>query len=118
MILKAEFHEAEHEIDTDFGVMEKGPKGDKGDKGDTGEKGEKGEKGDRGESGVYVGSGDMPEDCNVQIDPSGNSVTLDELYAEVDRKIESNNSTILTALDLVIDQKIQDYINDALGGEY
>lgn len=24
-----------------------------------------------GKSGVYVGSGEMPEDCNVQIDPSG-----------------------------------------------
>lgn len=39
----------------------------KGDKGDTGEKGE------TGSSGVYVGSGEMPEDCNVQIDPDGNA---------------------------------------------
>ena len=31
----------------------------------------KGEKGDQGVSGVYVGSGDMPEGYNVQIDPSG-----------------------------------------------
>ena len=31
----------------------------------------KGEKGDRGFSGVYVGSGDMPEGYNVQIDPNG-----------------------------------------------
>lgn len=25
----------------------------------------------KGESGVYLGSGEMPEDCNVQIDPDG-----------------------------------------------
>lgn len=31
----------------------------------------KGDQGPRGESGVYVGTGEMPEDCNVQIDPSG-----------------------------------------------
>ena len=34
----------------------------------------KGEQGERGPSGVYVGSGDMPEDCNVQIDPNGVAV--------------------------------------------
>ena len=34
-------------------------------------KGDKGEKGGRGNSGVYIGSGEMPEDCNVQIDPNG-----------------------------------------------
>ena len=42
-------------------------------------KGEQGEKGDTGDSGVYVGSGEMPADCNVQIDPSGNSITLEDL---------------------------------------
>lgn len=31
-------------------------------------------KGEKGTSGVYVGSGDMPEDCNVQIDPDGDAV--------------------------------------------
>lgn len=31
----------------------------------------KGDQGPRGESGVYVGTGEMPEDCNAQIDPSG-----------------------------------------------
>lgn len=25
----------------------------------------------QGSSGVYLGSGEMPEDCNVQIDPTG-----------------------------------------------
>ena len=42
-------------------------------------KGERGEKGDTGNSGVYVGSGEMPADCNVQIDPAGNPITLEDL---------------------------------------
>ena len=46
-------------------------KGVKGDKGDTGAKGDKGDKGEQGMSGVYVGTGDMPNGYNVQIDPSG-----------------------------------------------
>ena len=41
-----------------------------------GEKGDKGDKGEKGNSGVYLGSGDMPADCNVQIDPSGLVNTL------------------------------------------
>ena len=36
-------------------------------------------KGENGNSGVYVGSGEMPADCNVQIDPAGDSVTLENL---------------------------------------
>lgn len=36
-------------------------------------------KGDTGNSGVYVGSGEMPADCNVQIDPTGIPVTLEDL---------------------------------------
>lgn len=56
---------------------ETGPQGIQGDKGDTGPQGPEGpqgiqgEKGEPGQSGVYVGSGEMPADCNVQIDPSG-----------------------------------------------
>jgi hypothetical protein len=30
-------------------------------------------------SGVYVGSGDMPDDCNVQIDPNGEALDLNAL---------------------------------------
>lgn len=54
-----------------------GPQGPKGDTGATGPKGETGPKGDTGEtgpqgiSGVYVGSGAMPDGYNVQIDPDG-----------------------------------------------
>lgn len=86
---------------------EKGEKGDKGDKGDKGSQGIQGvqgvqglqgeqgiqglqgEKGDRGNSGVYLGSGDMPDDCNVQIDPNGqpflhNGVVLFDVLASFD----------------------------------
>lgn len=41
----------------------------------------KGEKGDTGNSGVYVGSGEMPADCNVQIDPDG-EVTTEDCFGE------------------------------------
>lgn len=55
-------------------------KGDKGDKGDKGEKGDNGgQKGDKGDSGVYVGSGEMPANCNVQIDPDGNTFDIDDI---------------------------------------
>ena len=46
-------------------------------------KGDKGDKGDRGNPGVYVGPGDMPADCNVQIDPDGIITTEEELVAKV-----------------------------------
>ena len=72
-------------------------KGVKGDKGDTGAKGDKGDKGEQGISGVYVGTGDMPDGYNVQIDPNGTT----EDYATkqyVDVKI----GDIGTALDSII----------------
>lgn len=34
----------------------------------------------KGKSGVYVGSGEMPEDCNVQIDPNGEVFEIDYSY--------------------------------------
>lgn len=49
----------------------KGEKGDKGDQGEKGDNGEQGIQGERGFSGVYVGSGEMPEGYNVQVDPEG-----------------------------------------------
>lgn len=48
-----------------------------------GPQGPKGDKGDRGDSGVYVGPGEMPEDCNVQIDISGEVVDMSD-YASKD----------------------------------
>ena len=35
-----------------------------------------------GNPGVYIGSGDMPEGYNVQIDPNGDAFTLDDLIPE------------------------------------
>jgi hypothetical protein len=53
-------------------------------KGEQGIQGIQGEKGDTGNSGVYVGSGDMPADCNVQIDPNGDAFTLDDYYTKAE----------------------------------
>ena len=39
-------------------------------------------RGEKGNPGVYVGSGDMPEDCNVQIDPNGDVFTLDDITVD------------------------------------
>jgi hypothetical protein len=36
-----------------------------------------------GVSGVYVGAGKMPDDCNVQIDPEGEVFTMDDFVAEI-----------------------------------
>jgi len=68
----------------DFGG-EQGPQGEPGPQGDIGPQGEQGPQGEPGEpgvSGVYVGSGDMPDDCNVQIDPAGEVFTMDDFVAE------------------------------------
>lgn len=37
----------------------------------------------KGKSGVYVGSGDMPDDCNVQIDPDGDVLTMEQIVKAV-----------------------------------
>lgn len=55
---------------------ERGPQGVPGERGPQGEPGVQGEPGERGASGVYVGSGEMPADCNVQIDPSGDTAVI------------------------------------------
>ncbi len=61
----------------------KGAKGDKGDKGEQGVQGPQGiqgapgPKGDTGNSGVYIGSGEMPDGYNVQIDPNGEALAPD-----------------------------------------
>jgi hypothetical protein len=66
-------------------------KGEKGDRGERGEQGIgiQGEKGDTGNSGVYLGSGDMPEDCNVQIDPDGEVLTLEGYFGDIDAALDS-----------------------------
>lgn len=57
----------------------KGEQGERGIQGIQGAKGDKGDKGDRGISGVYIGSGDMPTDCNVQIDPNGGALDIGDI---------------------------------------
>lgn len=58
--------------ETEWLTSLKGEQGEKGDKGDTG----------IGVSGVYVGSGDMPDGYNVQIDPNGDALALDNYYTK------------------------------------
>lgn len=43
----------------------------------------RGPQGEQGISGVYLGSGDMPEDCNVQIDPNGDTFTVEDIIEKV-----------------------------------
>lgn len=50
-------------------------------------KGEQGERGENGNSGVYVGSGDMPEGYYVQIDPDGEAIdggVISKLFLALD----------------------------------
>ena len=63
--------------------------------------GPKGDKGETGNSGVYVGSGDMPVDCNVQIDPTGEVITYEELSQTIQRSIENeaNIDSLINNLD-------------------
>jgi len=59
-----------------------------------GEKGDKGDQGDPGVSGVYVGSGAMPDGYNVQVDPEGELTcyTADEADALFLKKAEATDS--------------------------
>lgn len=70
----------------------------KGEKGDPGEPGEKGDPGERGPSGVYVGSGEMPEGCNVQIDPDGDVTEIVSPTVEV-TAIEGGHRIAITDVD-------------------
>lgn len=68
----------------------------------------KGDKGDTGSSGVYIGSGDMPADCNVQIDPKGvlstiqdlsDVYTTPELYGAVGNSATDDTDAFINALN-------------------
>ena len=63
--------------------------------------GPKGDKGETGNSGVYVGSGDMPDDCNVQIDPTGKVITYEELSEaiQLSKENEANIDSLINNLD-------------------
>ena len=60
-----------------------------------------GEQGERGVSGVYVGSGDMPDGYNVQIDPMGEVLTLEQLIKKVASKVNKISSVTLLAAQWV-----------------
>lgn len=47
----------------------------------------------KGDGGIYIGSGEMPEDCNVQIDPSG-EIEEYVLKSEYDAKVAVIDSAI------------------------
>lgn len=53
-----------------------GKDGQDGQDGSPGPAGKDGEQGPPGVSGVYVGSGDMPEGYNVQVDPNGEALEI------------------------------------------
>lgn len=46
----------------------------------------RGEQGPQGVSGVYVGSGDMPDGYDIQIDPDGEADTINYTLSDADRK--------------------------------
>lgn len=62
-----------------------------------------------GSSGIYIGAGEMPEDCNVQIDPDGEVIDM-SLYAtkeDVDEKIGDINAVL---------DDLHDYAQSLIGG--
>lgn len=89
---------------------EKGEQGEQGIQGIQGIQGERGLKGDTGNSGVYVGSDEMPEDCNVQIDPNGAVFQVEDTYSPTSSNPQSGKavaealSTIVTANGTVTSQ--------------
>ena len=44
-------------------------------------------KGEKGDSGIYIGSGDMPDDCNVQIDPTGDAWGLEDILSALNVRV-------------------------------
>lgn len=62
-------------------------------------------KGETGNSGVYVGSGDMPEDCNVQIDPNGEAISgLGDIVIERTRGFINSEDILITPM--VIERRL------------
>lgn len=100
-----------------------GPKGDTGDTGPQGIQGPAGPQGPKGDSGVYVGTGDMPEGYNVQIDPSGSGgeiVTAESIqsalgYTPADSAALSGKQDkpiIKTAMDAIAVAGAQYYLGE------
>lgn len=49
----------------------------------------------KGKSGVYLGSGEMPADCNVQIDPDGDALTLEEVVRNIISQVNKISTVAL-----------------------
>lgn len=52
-------------------------------------------KGVDGKNTVYVGSGEMPADCNVQIDPDGEVLTLQDIVSNVIAQLPVYNGEVV-----------------------
>ena len=59
-----------------------------------GEQGIQGIQGEPGVSGVYVGSGEMPEGYNVQIDPEGTPITLADILEALKKELNATSVKI------------------------
>ena len=88
---------------TDTGKPSRGETGPQGIQGNQGIQGKQGIQGERGPSGVYVGSGDMPKDCSVQIDEDGDVVTMESLVEAVLAEMGPAIGEIETALSRIAD---------------
>ena len=53
--------------------------------------------GPRGYSGVYIGTGEMPDDCNLQIDPEGEVLTIEQLIERVAAQVNKLSTVTLLA---------------------
>lgn len=55
-----------------------------------------GPKGDRGDPGVYVGPGEMPEDCYIQIDHTGEGIDVvtKKEFNELAEQVKSNENSV------------------------
>lgn len=90
-----------------------------------------GEDGANGSSGVYVGSGEMPADCNVQIDPNGDVAELSDFATK--EEVDSINRELrycirndeIDAVDMPESPQIEripstyllkTYVDNAVGG--
>lgn len=64
-------------------TVKNGSKGEPGEPGAVGPKGDKGDRGEKGDNAVYIGSGDMPDGYNIQIDPEGTCYSYEDIVNEI-----------------------------------
>jgi hypothetical protein len=83
----------------------------------------KGEKGEQGNSGVYVGSGDMPDGYNIQVDPEAES-DFDEMVETVIKNntdnvynAESQNPQSGVAVAQAIETALSNFVNVEVNGQ-